>query len=199
MELEADKAPISLTLIKPASIDTPYRQHAKNYMAKEPKNPAPVYAPQTVAEAILYAAENPVRDIFVGGAGKALSVAGFVAPTLVDKFMEHRFFRAQQLDSPSGGAHAGLEEPSGSLLERGGYPGYVARTTVYTKVMTNRWGKAALLGASLYLAYGASRALLSSWRPFCGKTGSDRGPRAGSTRGVVDATGSLTRLESLKA
>ncbi|HEX3142445.1 MAG TPA: SDR family oxidoreductase, partial [Pyrinomonadaceae bacterium] len=69
MELEHDGAPISVTLIKPSSIDTPYRQHAKNFLSTEPKNPAPVYAPDPVADAILYAAEHPVRDLYVGAAG----------------------------------------------------------------------------------------------------------------------------------
>ena len=32
MELEEEGAPISVTLIKPSAIDTPYRQHAKNYL-----------------------------------------------------------------------------------------------------------------------------------------------------------------------
>jgi NAD(P)-dependent dehydrogenase (short-subunit alcohol dehydrogenase family) len=32
MELEEEGAPISVTLIKPSAIDTPYREHAKNYM-----------------------------------------------------------------------------------------------------------------------------------------------------------------------
>src|SRR5918994_6787622 len=33
MELEQEGAPISVTLIKPSTIDTPYFQHAKNYMS----------------------------------------------------------------------------------------------------------------------------------------------------------------------
>src|SRR5690606_16109139 len=48
MELEADEAPISVTLVKPAAIDTPYKDHAKNYLGVQPENPPPVYAPETV-------------------------------------------------------------------------------------------------------------------------------------------------------
>src|ERR687884_580384 len=61
MELEAEGAPVSVTLIKPGAIDTPYPEHAKNYMEREPALPPPVYAPEVVAEAILYCAENPER------------------------------------------------------------------------------------------------------------------------------------------
>jgi NAD(P)-dependent dehydrogenase (short-subunit alcohol dehydrogenase family) len=52
MELEKEGAPISVTLIKPSAIDTPYKRHAKNYLLVEPDNPPPVYAPELVAEAI---------------------------------------------------------------------------------------------------------------------------------------------------
>ena len=109
MELEHDGAPISVTLIKPSSIDTPYRQHAKNYMREEPRNPPPVYAPQPVAEAILYAAERPIRDVYVGGAGRALSVGAFVAPRLTDKAMDLQIFAAQKEDFPSASPHSGLD------------------------------------------------------------------------------------------
>src|SRR5262245_28252615 len=59
MELEHEGLPIAVTLIKPYSIDTPYAEHAKNYLATEPSSPPPVYAPEVVAEAILHCAEYP--------------------------------------------------------------------------------------------------------------------------------------------
>ncbi|ELY93283.1 short-chain dehydrogenase/reductase SDR [Natrialba chahannaoensis JCM 10990] len=63
MALEKEGAPISITLGKPAAIDTPYPEHAKNYMEQEATVPAPVYAPETVARAILHAAEEPQREV----------------------------------------------------------------------------------------------------------------------------------------
>src|SRR3982751_4863770 len=80
MELEAEGAPVSVTLIKPGAIATPYPEHAKNYMEREPTVPPPVYAPEVVAEAILYCAEHPERDVFAGGGGKAISMSGQYAP-----------------------------------------------------------------------------------------------------------------------
>ena len=87
MELEEEGAPVSVTLIKPGAIDTPYRQHAKNYLPMEPNLPAPVYAPEIVAETILHCAEHPERDVFAGGGGKAISALGKYAPRLTDKMM----------------------------------------------------------------------------------------------------------------
>src|SRR4029079_11582679 len=36
---EIDGAPVSITLIQPTAVDTPFPQHARNYMANEPKLP----------------------------------------------------------------------------------------------------------------------------------------------------------------
>src|SRR5688500_6391554 len=134
MELEEENAPISVTLIKPSAIDTPYRAHAKNYMPVEPLNPPPVYAPETVAKAILHCAEHPERDIFIGAGGKALSVAGAYAPRLTDKVMEAALFDIQRSDDPSPSSRPdGLYGPLSKLEERGGYPGHVAESSLYTK------------------------------------------------------------------
>jgi short-subunit dehydrogenase len=100
MELEHEDAPISVTLIKPGAIDTPYIEHAKNYLEVEPTFPPPVYSPEVVAEAILYCAVNPVRDLFVGGGGKAISAVGQYAPRLTDKALEHWGFDLQKSDRP---------------------------------------------------------------------------------------------------
>jgi short-subunit dehydrogenase len=135
MELEHDNAPISVTLIKPSAIDTPYKEHAKNYLGVQPENPPPVYSPETVAETILHCAENPVRDCFVGGGGKAMSVMGKFAPRVTDYVMENSMFEMQRSDKKTNGKNVeGLYDTRDSRLkERGGYEGHVAESSMYTK------------------------------------------------------------------
>src|SRR5688572_13876360 len=120
MELEADDAPISVTLVKPSAIDTPYKDHAKNYLAVKAENPPPVYAPETVAETILYCAENPVRDVFVG-AGKLLSAFSKYAPRTTDKIMEATMLDIQKSNKPADNyLKEGLyESKDASMRERG--------------------------------------------------------------------------------
>ena len=96
MELERDRAPVSVTLIKPGSVDTPYPEHARNYMDAPPRLPAMLYDPALVADAILFACENPRRQIYVGGTGWVISVLGRVAPRLTDLAMEQFGVEAQQ-------------------------------------------------------------------------------------------------------
>jgi short-subunit dehydrogenase len=154
MELEEEGAPISVTLIKPSAIDTPYKDHAKNYLPVEPQNPPPVYAPETVAEAILYSAEHPERDVFVGAGGKAISVGGNYAPRLTDKVMEAALFDIQQTKRPSPvDRKDGLYDASEDLRERGGYDGHVAESSLYTKATLHPLVTGAiLLGSGLALA-----------------------------------------------
>ncbi|WP_343039427.1 SDR family NAD(P)-dependent oxidoreductase [Microvirga makkahensis] len=45
MELEREGAPISVTHIKPSSIDTPFPEHARNYLRTGIQVPPPVYSP----------------------------------------------------------------------------------------------------------------------------------------------------------
>ena len=73
MELEHDELPITVTLVKPASINTPFVEHARNYMPEAPTLPPPVYAPEVVAEAILRCAERRFREVTVGGGGRVLT------------------------------------------------------------------------------------------------------------------------------
>ncbi|MDT4898509.1 MAG: hypothetical protein QOH25_3586 [Acidobacteriota bacterium] len=168
MELEEEGAPISVTLIKPSAIDTPYKDHAKNYLAVEPQNPPPVYAPETVAEAILYSAEHPERDVFVGIGGKAISVGGKYAPRLTDKVMEAALFQVQQTETPSPeDRRDGLFDASEDLRERGGYDGHVAESSLYTKATLHPFVTGALL-------LGSGLALAALWRTSNGRSSQAR-------------------------
>jgi NAD(P)-dependent dehydrogenase (short-subunit alcohol dehydrogenase family) len=157
MELEEEGAPISVTLIKPSAIDTPYFQHAKNYMEVQPKPPAPVYAPEVVANAVLRAAEHPIRDITIGGGGRVLTALGAALPRLTDYYMERAMFEAQRSDAPAEQTAGNLYHSAGQAgAERGSYSGHVMRSSVYTQT--------ALLPARALLAAGVSLAVFAGIR-----------------------------------
>jgi NAD(P)-dependent dehydrogenase (short-subunit alcohol dehydrogenase family) len=161
MELEEANAPISVTLIKPSAIDTPYFHHAKNYMPVEPKPPAPVYAPEVVANAILRAAEHPVRDITIGGGGRLITAMGSAMPRLTDFYMERAMFSSQRSNVPAGGRPGNLYDSAGDEgMERGGYRGHVMRSSVYTQ--------AALSPAKALLAAGLGLAVFAGIRSLAG-------------------------------
>jgi NAD(P)-dependent dehydrogenase (short-subunit alcohol dehydrogenase family) len=88
MELERDGAGISVTLVKPGAIDTPFPEHARNFMDQPPRLPPPLYAPSVVADAILFACANPRRTLYAGGGGLLSSMLAQAAPRLTDVIME---------------------------------------------------------------------------------------------------------------
>src|SRR5688572_6210566 len=102
MELEAQNVPIAVTLVKPASIDTPFFDKARTYLGVEPQPVPPVYAPEVVTDVILTAAQRPVREIIAGGSGAKISAARF-APRLADRYMERWTFAGQVTDIPADG------------------------------------------------------------------------------------------------
>lgn len=83
LEMAEGGYPVSVTLVKPAAVATPFFEHAKNYTEEPQDAPAPVYAPEEVAKAILYAAEHRVPTVNVGGAGHAASALQTLAPSLM--------------------------------------------------------------------------------------------------------------------
>lgn len=83
-EVAGSKLPISVTLIKPSAIATPFPEHAVSYMDTPGKLPPPLYAPELVADAILHACEHRTRELTVGSAGKAQTLMFNWAPWLAE-------------------------------------------------------------------------------------------------------------------
>jgi short-subunit dehydrogenase len=134
MELEEEGVPISVTLVKPASVDTPFFEKAKTYFGVEPQPVPPVYAPEVVAEVILHAAQHPLRELIAGGSGAKLSAARFI-PRLADLYMERWTFDSQHTSTPVNGRPDNLYQPvADDGGERGrNWSGHTRGSSIYTK------------------------------------------------------------------
>ncbi len=128
IELDSDRAPVSVTLIQPTAVDTPYPQHARNYLPNEPKLPTPMIDPQQVAEAILKAAEHGGRDVKVGLMATVNTLVSSVAPAVGD-LMAKRQMNRQERDLPPQDPAGGLHEARGGGRTHG-LPDDTAETTV---------------------------------------------------------------------
>ena len=162
VELMHDRTPISVTTILPAGINTPFFDKSLTRIGVKPRPSPPVYEPSLVAEAILYAAEHPVREIYVGGAGKMIERMHSLAPRLTDWLLSRFGYQPQRTDisKTDRAPHNLYEHIEGYDQAQEAFSDEARSISVYTGLELHpklRWG---LLGA----VAGASFVLLSRHR-----------------------------------
>ena len=127
LELEKEAAPVSVTLVEPSAIDTPYPEHAKNYMDVEPTHQPPVYAPEIVANAILHCASHQHRTVRVGAGAKAFTLIEKVVPGLGDRLKVASTFEGTRTHEPARDQNTLFEARPGDPRVHGRYRGHVMK------------------------------------------------------------------------
>ncbi len=123
-----------VTYIAPTSIDTPLFEQSRTKFGTQLGPPPPIYDPRIVAESIVFAAENPRRDIFVGGAAKAFDVLERISPALSDWILLKNGIIEKQITELPRDEPDSLEgPPSGPRTVHGGYSGQSHATSWYTR------------------------------------------------------------------
>jgi hypothetical protein len=170
MELEHEGAPVSVTLIKPSAIDTPFFEHARSYLdSRGVWNPPPAYDPQLAAEAMLYACEHPKRDLVIGFSGYSASLLGALFPRRTDRLMEATMVAWQKSDEPGRRERRdNLYAPREDGAARSSLPGGSRKTSLYLSAQMHPWATLAIT-AGLGLGLAGLAKAFSPARP--------RGPR----------------------
>jgi NAD(P)-dependent dehydrogenase (short-subunit alcohol dehydrogenase family) len=100
-ELKHEGWPIGVTQVMPGTINTPFFDKGRTKLGIKPVGIPPIYEPETVANIIIYAAENPVRDLVSGGAAQALIINQRISPRMLDAILTTRAgFSPQLTDEP---------------------------------------------------------------------------------------------------
>lgn len=146
VELQHDRVPISVTEILPAAINTPFYDKTRTKLGVKPRPVPPIYHPRVVADAILYAAEHPVRALVAGGAGEAVVLSQRLSPLFADFVTRQVAFKWQHTDAPkSADAPNSLFEPIGGYdTVEGPFADEARSWSVYTWVETHPVVKRAL-------------------------------------------------------
>ena len=139
-ELAQDGTPITVTTILPASIDTPFFEHARSKLGAMVKPPPPVYAPEVVADAIVFAATRPRREIPVGGSAVGFFLGQRLSPALTDALLSVRRLGigTQRTDRPDNGVDNVDGPVDGPGQVHGSYPGRVLRRSLFTTLIGRR-------------------------------------------------------------
>lgn len=97
-ELSLDGARnIQVCTVMPATIDTPFFQHAANYSGWAVKAMPPVYPADQVAKTIVGLARHPRREVFVGRSARLMNLQWMLAPGITERLLA-RLVRDQHLD-----------------------------------------------------------------------------------------------------
>lgn len=161
MDVEREGLPISVTLIKPSGIHTPFPEHGRNHMDEPPRIPQIMYGPELVAEAILFAAEHPRRQIYVGGYGFMLSLLARLFPRITDRAMEIAFVGTQQAPEEPGdpAMRDNLFVPRKDGLQEGTQEFPVKRFSLFLEAQKHPAAAGALIAGTA-----AAGAALWNWR-----------------------------------
>ncbi|KAF3884924.1 MULTISPECIES: SDR family oxidoreductase [Nostocales] len=148
VELMHEKLPISVTNVMPASINTPLFNKSRTKLGVKPQGLPPFYQPEAVADAILYVAENPTRDIVVGDAGQVMNFLQRLSPQLMDALLVQIGFKLQKTSEPkTEDAPDNLIEPISGFNRVHGDFGEKTQPSVSTWLATHptaRWSIVAL-------------------------------------------------------
>jgi hypothetical protein len=153
MELQRDHPGIKVTLVMPASINTPFFAHSRSKLGVFPRPIPPVYEPGAAGRAILHAAEHPQRDIFVGGVGQLMGVLEAFVPSLLDWYMVRggTMFKAHMTDQPDDEKDDLFQPETGTGSTTGQFGAMSKSTSLYRGYVDFHPTREHLLGAAATL------------------------------------------------
>lgn len=157
VELARERIPIAVTEILPAAINTPIYEKGRNKMPFKMRPVPPIYHPQIVTDAIVYAAENPVREMVAGAAGLGVVYAERISPPLADFFSETIGFAGQNAgakDSPEQFEDNLFAPVSGYDTVEGNFSGEQLMSDPYVKLKTSPRAQNSLFLGALALVGG---------------------------------------------
>jgi short-subunit dehydrogenase len=108
-ELLHEKSNVQVTMVQMPAVNTPQFSWVLSRLSRHPQPVPPIYQPETVAKAVLHAADHPQRrEYWVGSSTAVTLVANAFAPGLLDRYLARTAFDSQQtsqLSSPSAPAN----------------------------------------------------------------------------------------------
>lgn len=99
-ELLHDKSNVAVTMVHLPAVNTPQFRWLRNRMPNKSQPPGPIYQPEVAARAIVWASENPRRELNVGFGTTQAIVANSFVPGLIDRYLASKGYGFHQGDEP---------------------------------------------------------------------------------------------------
>ncbi len=113
-ELLHDRSGVKLTQVHLPAVNTPQFDWVLNKLAHHPQPVPPIYQPEVIADAIVYAAAHPKRrEYYVGSSTAATIIGNKVASGFLDRYLARTGYSSQQTSQPTSPERpANLWEPA---------------------------------------------------------------------------------------
>jgi NAD(P)-dependent dehydrogenase (short-subunit alcohol dehydrogenase family) len=99
-ELMHEGSGVRLTMVQMPALNTPQFDININHMPHRPQPVPPIYQPEVAAEAILQAADEAPRELWVGRSTVQTVLGNIAAPGLLDRLFARSGYSMQQTDEP---------------------------------------------------------------------------------------------------
>ena len=103
-ELLHDGSQVRLTMVQLPAVNTPQFTWARGKLPRTPQPVPPIFQPEVAADAIVWAAHNPQREVMVGGPTVKAIIGNAIAPSFADRYLARNAFGAQQTNEPANGS-----------------------------------------------------------------------------------------------
>jgi short-subunit dehydrogenase len=119
-ELIHERSAIRLTMVQLPAVDTPQFDWARSRMGRRLQPVPPIHDPAPVAEAILRAAAEAPRELWVGAPAAQAILGTFAMPGIMDRMMARQAWAGQLTDEPAHPREGNLlDAPPGDPGARG--------------------------------------------------------------------------------
>src|SRR3954468_6585578 len=100
-ELLHDQSNVRLTMVQLPAVNTPQFTWARGKLPRTPQPVPPIFQPEVAADAIVWAAHHPQREVMVGGATVKAIIGNAIAPSFADHYLARNGFDSQQTNQPA--------------------------------------------------------------------------------------------------
>lgn len=99
-ELIHDKSNVRLTMVQLSAFNTPQFDWGRTCLQRQPQPLPPIFQPELAAESVVFAAEHPRREFWVGFPAVKVILANRIYPALLDRILSRQAYSGQQMDQP---------------------------------------------------------------------------------------------------
>lgn len=99
-ELIHDGSAIRISMLQLSAFNTPQFDWGRTCLDKQPQPLPPIFQPELAAQAVLYAADHPRREFWVGFPAVMSILGTRLLPGFLDRLLARRAYRGQHTDRP---------------------------------------------------------------------------------------------------